>query len=150
TGDNSVISLADNHRIFQVCFELIGPCGSSSTVSITGNPTSVEIAGIYDNQNDYIFDSEITNGAITIMCETEMSKCTVNGTTNANWFGESNGAVSATVMPAAGLTNCMCVWKNSQGTVVKSSANLSDCSLANAAAGVYTLELICSGNVECS
>src|SRR5690606_41475931 len=65
----------------------------SSTVSITGNPTSVEIAGIYDNQNDYIFDSEITNGAITIMCETEMSKCTVNGTTNANCFGESNGAV---------------------------------------------------------
>ena len=151
TGDNSVVSLADGHKIFQICFELIGPCNSTSAVSITSTPRVIEINGIYNNENDYAFESEITNGAITITCEVDppMSKCEVNSTTNANCFGESNGSVNATVMAGTGLTNCMCVWKNSQGSVVKSSANLSDCSLANAAAGNYTLELICNGTVAC-
>jgi hypothetical protein len=149
TGDNSVISLADNHRIFQICFELIGDCNTSSDVMITNNPRVIEINGIFDNQNDFSFDSEITNGLINITCG-GASVCTVTGTTNTSCFGAANGGATATVTPATGLTNCMCVWKNSQGAIVKSSANLSDCNLANVAAGSYTLELICSNNVECS
>jgi large repetitive protein len=44
----------------------------------------------------------------------------------------------------------MCVWKNSAGVVIKSTANLADCNLANVAAGSYTLELICSGTQQCT
>ena len=149
TGDNSVVTLANNHKIFQICFELIGPCDATSAVQITSNPRVIEINGIFNNQNDFVFSNEVTNGAITITCA-GTSTCQVNATTNATCFGASNGGATATVTPAQGQTNCMCVWKNSQGSTVKSSTNLSDCNLANVPAGAYTLELICSGSQQCT
>lgn len=149
SGDNSVVTLANNHKIFQVCFELIGACDATSAVQITNNPRVIEINGIFDNQNDFAFSNEVTNGAITITCGAT-STCQVTNTTNASCFGATDGGATATVTPAQGQTNCMCVWKNSQGAIVKSSTNLSDCNLTNVAAGTYTLELICSGTQQCT
>ncbi|MFZ1704085.1 MAG: gliding motility-associated C-terminal domain-containing protein [Saprospiraceae bacterium] len=150
TGDNSVTSVPNGHKIFQVCFKLIGDCDAVVPVQITGTPLKIEINGIYDGQNDYEFDSEITNGQITINCPMGTSTCVVNAISAVSCFGGSNGTVTATVTPAPALTNCMCVWKNSQGAIIKSSANLSDCNLTNVAAGAYKLELICNNAVQCT
>ncbi|MBK6782468.1 MAG: gliding motility-associated C-terminal domain-containing protein [Saprospiraceae bacterium] len=149
TGDNSVVSVPDNHKIFQICFELIGDCDTKSAVQIVGTPLAIEVVGISGNNNDFEFDTEITNGEISIKCPTT-GTCTINSVTNVSCFGGNNGAVSATVTPASGSTNCMCVWKNSQGVIIKSSANLSDCNLANVASGSYTLELICNSQSQCT
>lgn len=144
-----LITLPNNHKIFQICFRLIGDCPITAPVQITGMPRQIEVNGTYDGVNDYEFGTEITNGAITIACG-DPSVCNINSTTNTSCFGSTDGAVSATVTPAQGLTNCMCVWKNSAGVVIKSTANLADCNLANVAAGSYTLELICSGTQQCT
>lgn len=142
-----LVTLPNGHKIFQVCFRLIGDCGVTTPVQITGMPREIEVIGNYGGINDYEFDTEITNGAISITCP---GMCEINGTTNTSCFGSADGAVSATVTPAQGSTNCMCVWKNSAGVVIKSTANLADCNLANVAAGAYTLELICSGTQQCT
>ncbi len=144
-----LITLPNNHKIFQICFRLIGDCPITSPVQITGMPRQIEVNGTYDGVNDYEFGTEITNGAITIACG-DPSVCNINSTTNTSCFGSTDGSVSATVTPAQGSTNCMCVWKNSAGVVIKSTANLADCNLANVAAGSYTLELICSGTQQCT
>jgi hypothetical protein len=150
TGDNSVVSVPDNHKIFQICFELIGDCDTKSAVQIVGTPLAIEVVGISGSNNDFEFDTEITNGEITIKCPDDEGTCTINSVTNVSCFGGNNGAVSATVTPATGSTNCMCVWKNSQGVIIKSSANLSDCNLANVVAGAYKLELICNSITQCT
>ena len=43
TGDNSVVSVPDNHKIFQICFELIGDCDTKSAVQIVGTPLAIEV-----------------------------------------------------------------------------------------------------------
>jgi gliding motility-associated-like protein len=144
-----LVTLPDGQKIFQVCFRLIGDCNITAPVQITSMPREIEVVGTYNGTNDFEFDTEITNGAITITCG-DTSVCNINSTTNTSCFGSADGAVSATVTPAQGLTNCMCVWKNSSGVVIKSTANLADCNLANVAAGSYTLELICSGTQQCT
>jgi gliding motility-associated-like protein len=144
-----LVTLPNGHKIFQICFRLVGDCIITVPVQITSTPREIEVVGTYDGENDYEFGTEITNGAITITCG-DPSICNINSTTNTSCFGSADGAVSATVTPAQGLTNCMCVWKNSAGVVIKSTANLADCNLANVAAGSYTLELICSGTQQCT
>lgn len=144
-----LVTLPNGHKIFQICFRLVGDCIITVPVQITSTPREIEVVGTYDGENDYEFGTEVTNGAITITCG-DPSICNINSTTNTSCFGSADGAVSATVTPAQGLTNCMCVWKNSAGVVIKSTANLADCNLANVAAGSYTLELICSGTQQCT
>jgi len=148
TGDNSVVSLPNGHKIYQVCFDLIGECGQNSVVTIGNVPLVIEINGDYNNNPDYQFQSTIVPGGITIVC-TGVT-CEIVSKTNVTCNGGADGSIVSNVAVPSGTTGCMCVWKNNAGTILKTSANLNDCNLVNQPAGQYTLEVICNGNVECS
>lgn len=150
TGNNSVITLNNGHRIYQVCFELTGSCDMDADVNIIDQtPLKLEITGDYQGNTSYIFPVEITKGTITIECS-PTGECTILGKTPVTCNGGSDGAVTARVVGPSNSTGCMCVWKNSAGTAVYSSADLSKCDLTGQKAGNYTLELVCNGVVLCS
>jgi len=150
TGNNSVITLNNGQRIYQVCFELTGNCDMTSDVNILDQtPLKLEITGDYQGNTSYIFPVEVTKGSITIECS-PTGECTILGKTPVTCNGGSDGAITAKVVGPSNSTGCMCVWKNSAGTAVYSSADLSKCDLSAQKAGNYSLELVCNGVVLCS
>lgn len=64
--DNNLNSLNDGDVLFEVCFDAVGPLGSSTPVDITDNPVDIEFFG---NGVTYSVGNGLTlnNGSITIL-----------------------------------------------------------------------------------
>ena len=49
TPDNPAVTLPDSTVMFQICYNIIGPCESESLVEFSGNPTPVEITNTIED-----------------------------------------------------------------------------------------------------
>lgn len=135
------VTLADNSKIFQVCFKGIGSCTTMPTSALTFVP---EIVVGDKNGENLPFTTE--NGSIKINACGGGGSCSVVSVKNVSCAGGNDGGVNVTV---SGATNdCNCVWKKG-GTVFQTNP-VSNCNLVGATAGTYTMELTCSGNVICT
>ncbi len=141
------ITKPDGHKIFQICFKLIGPCDSTAAVNIPG-PT--EVVG----DNSVIVPSSTVAGSIKITCDTVVvisPVCTLGVVTTVKCNGGSDGSVALSVTGTGTSTGCNCLWKNAAGTIVKASGPVSGgCNLTGVSAGTYTYEVSCGGIIKCT
>ena len=136
------VSKAANHKIFNVCFRLIGACDATSAITFT-NP--IEVVGLPGPE---AVPHQTVPGAVTINCSVTPPVCTVTGSTNPSCNGATDGSINLTVTNAD--PNCDCIWKRADGTIIKNNKVTAGCNLPNVGAGTYTFELICNGTLACS
>jgi len=142
----NAVTRADNARIFQVCFELIGDCDAVVPVMML-NPSDItgQVGGAPAN-----VPSTVTNGNITITCTPPPTvTCTTGTISNVDCNGGNNGSIIMAVTGAG--ADCACQWLNATGGVVKPSGPVSaGCNLTGVGAGTYTFQVICSGVIGCT
>ncbi|MFT4533886.1 MAG: gliding motility-associated-like protein [Saprospiraceae bacterium] len=133
-NDNVGVDLADNSKIFSLCFDLVGECNESSDVQIVSQgTTNIEIV---DGNTDEIENVSIDQGSILISC---VDPCNVITTVNT-CAGSLNGSVTVNVQDG-----CNYSWTNSSGAVVATTKNL-----INVGVGVYELTVTCDGVISCT
>ena len=136
-NDNVGVDLADDSKIFSLCFDLVGECDESSAVEIVSQgSTDIQIA---DGNTNEITNISIDQGSIFINCPTGGGDCALLNTVNT-CAGTLGG--SATVNVDQG---CDYSWTNSAGAVVATTQNL-----LGVGVGVYTLNVTCSGSITCT
>ncbi len=137
------VTLADDARIFNVCFRVLGKCADQATANISFVPSIV----VGDAEGKAL-PFQTTAGSIkTNACGNGggTGTCTLVSVKNVSCNAGTDGGINVTVTPTAG---CNCVWK--QGNTVIQTNPATNCNLVNARAGTYTLELTCNGVVSCS
>jgi gliding motility-associated-like protein len=135
------VTLADDTRIFNVCFKVLGKCADQGTANINFVPSIV-----VGNEAGAALPFQTTAGSIrTNACGGGPGTCTLVSVKNVSCAGGNDGGINVTVSPTEG---CNCVWKK-DGAVVQTNP-ATNCNLTSATAGNYILELTCNGVVSCS
>ncbi len=137
TPNGNCISEDDNTKIFELCFDLIGDCGNTSTIQIKDLEISNETVEV---------SSEAMDGSIEITC-TDTCEIEEVRVDDVQCFGENTGniIVSLTIDPDSG---CECVWTLPGGQEI--TRDLDDCNLTSVGAGSYSLRIDnCSDNSSC-
>jgi gliding motility-associated-like protein len=135
------VTVADDTKIFNVCFKVLGKCADQGTATINFVPTIV-----VGNAVGAALPFQTTAGSIkTNACGGGSGTCTLVSVKNVSCRGGNDGGINVTVNPTAG---CNCVWKKDGVTVQTNPAT--NCNLVNATAGNYTLELTCNGVISCT
>jgi gliding motility-associated-like protein len=132
---NFGIDLADDTEIFSMCFDVIGPCDSSSEVDIVskGN-TNIQIV---DGNTNEISNVSINAGSVSVECTVDCSVVSVDKT--------CIGAQGGNVIVDVPTDNCTFSWANSAGAEVATTKNL-----LGVAAGTYILTVTCDGAEVCT
>ncbi|MEM9820290.1 MAG: gliding motility-associated C-terminal domain-containing protein, partial [Bacteroidota bacterium] len=95
-------TLNDGDVAFEVCFDVVGPLGSASPVSITGNLTSIEVATSGMNNQVAV---TINNGAVNVITGNIALDFTSCSSTQAASIG------SFTVTPNGGIAPYSYTWE---------------------------------------
>ena len=133
---NTGFNLADDTDIFSMCFDVIGPCDSSSAVDLVSKgSTDIEIL----DGNTMPIPYSVNAGSITVDCVVEPTCDIVN--IDKTCVGTLGGNVTVDVP----TTNCTYSWANSSGTEVSTDKNL-----LGVAAGTYILTVTCDGAETCT
>lgn len=128
----------DGTSLYKVCFDAIGDCESSSTVSVEPNNGSSIIVGTEVNGMSVPIPASsisLTSGNVDVTCPTQCSVINTQGSC------ENAQSGSITVNVPAGSN---CTWTNAAGQVVGN-----DCNLFGVAPGTYTLSVSGAGG-ECT
>ncbi len=137
---NNGFNLPDGTQIFSMCFDVVGPCESSSVVDIVskGN-TDIQIV---DGNLEEIPNVSINPGSVTVSdCETGGVDCNIVSI-DKTCAGMSGGNVIVEIIPS---TNCTYSWANSAGAEVSTDQNL-----LGVPAGTYILTTTCDGEEACT
>jgi gliding motility-associated-like protein len=135
-NDNVGVNLADNSKIFTLCFDLVGECDESSPVEIVSQgSTNIEII---DGNTNEITNVSVDQGSITISC-VDPPDCEILNVVNT-CAGANNGSITVEVP-----TGCNYSWTNSSGAEIATTANLT-----GVGEGAYELTVICNGMETCS
>ncbi|MBC7885313.1 MAG: gliding motility-associated C-terminal domain-containing protein [Saprospiraceae bacterium] len=141
TSPSNPISKPNGHKIFQICFKVLGPCPSTSDILMPG-PT--EVVG----DGSIVLPSTTIPGAISCIVGDPDPECTTGAIVSVDCNGGSNGSIAMTVVDAT--TDCTCLWKLGN-TIVKAAGPVAaGCNLTGVPAGTYTFELSCGGVIECT
>jgi gliding motility-associated-like protein len=151
-SNNNPVDRADGSKIFQICFQILGPCPSSAPIRILKN----EVTALVNNEAVEV-PSSTTNGMISCTGSVDMPviTCTPGGVTNVTCNGLTNGSAPLSISGTL-LNQCEIQW-SSNGNIVKPYAPISSgTNLTNVGAGIYMYSVrwtvdnsitLCSGNV---
>lgn len=142
-SNGSAITKANGHVIFNICFELLCPGTSNHTATITV-PGPTEIVGSVSGGPGSV-PGTVTGNTISITCPQDSGNvtCTTGAITHVSCNGGSNGSAAMTVTGAG--SDCVFQWKLN-GTIVSTGlVSTGNLNLANAKAGSYTFDVLCSG-----
>lgn len=135
---NEGVSLADDTKIYSLCFDLVGECDSSSPVQIVSQgSTNIEVI---DGNVEEVTNVSINQGSLTISCG-GVTECMISNI-DRPCAGTLSGNVIVEVDPSAG---CTYSWANSAGTEIATTRNL-----LGVGAGTYILTVSCDGEEVCS
>lgn len=137
------VTKANNHKIFQLCFRLIGACDATSPLNFVD---VIEFIGTGPSALPH----QTVAGSVRVKCDCAPNPpvCTLGTITNPTCNGDTNGSINMSVTNAD--NNCDCIWKRADGTVIKNNKVTAGCNLTGVGAGTYTFELVCNGNVLCT
>lgn len=141
-SNGSAITKTNGHVIFNICFELLCPSNSDyvATISVPG-PT--EIVGTVSGSPGNVTGT-VTGNTISVKCGTPLDPtCTTGTITHVSCNGGSNGAAAMTVQNAG--ADCVFQWKLNSTIVSTGLVSTGNLNLANAKAGNYTFDVLCSG-----
>ncbi len=143
------VTVPDGTEIFQICFEGVGPCadeGSSSVNIVDVSQFNIEITQLVGN-NPTPIAYVINPGMVTIApCP---AGCDFVSKEDVDCNGENTGSIIVNV-DSGSSTDCNCVWYKDGSTTPFMTLNAPNCNLINVGAGVYRMEMVCGGEVECS
>jgi len=98
------ITIADGETAFEVCFDVVGPLGSSTPVAINGSLTPIEIAGIGNGMNNQV-GAIFNNGSVNVISGNIALDFTSCSSTQAASIG------SFTVSPSGGVAPYNYTWE---------------------------------------
>lgn len=139
-------TVANNDRLFQVCFDLVGDCanGPTSNVSVVG-VSGFNLEAIVNGQNIGITTS---NGSISINPCTNTHSCELVSVNQPECAG-GEGSIEINVEAD---NTCQCNWYEvGNNTPIQTNPANTSCNLNNITAGDYRFELTDSqGAVVCT
>ncbi len=146
TWDNlNPATLADDAKLFQVCFDVIGDCENTPTSAVTFESTTSSAIEFSDPAG-MALPFTVDNGSVSVLdCG---HTCNIGGVTQPSCPGD-NGSISVSVDAD---DTCECNWYLNGGTTsIQTTPGNGDCNLSSVAAGNYTFELTdASGTVVCT
>ena len=148
TWDNlNPVTLDDDDKLFQVCFDIVGSCENTPTSPVTFEST-VSSAIEFSNPAGMAIPFEVTNGSVSILPCVEEHSCNFQSVTQPMCAGD-NGSIAVTVDADA---TCECNWYlNGGSTSIQTTPGNGNCNLNDVGAGNYTFELSdASGAVVCT
>ena len=132
---NAGIDVADNTVIFQMCFDILGDCGDSSSIDLGSNgSTQVEIG---DGSSNPIDNYLLNSGTLDVVCPEPCEIISIDQ--------PCAGAFDGNVTVNAPTTGCTYSWTDSQGNEVSTDQNL-----LGVSAGTYFLTVTCGGEETCT
>ena len=143
----AALSVPDGTVIFEICFDGIGDCNGVSLVDF------IDVADLDVEFNQIIGGSPVTiehvvnAGNATIFCPMVVPTCDITGTVDVLCNGDNTGSIQVNVMNAS---DCDCVWYKDGSTTPFMTQSAPNCNLTNVGAGMYRLDIVCDGEVECS
>ncbi len=134
---NFGINLADDTQIYSMCFDVIGPCESSSVVDLVAKgSTQIEI--LDGNTNTIPLSNVLINaGSVAVQCTVECEIVSIDRS--------CSGAQGGNVIVDVPTENCTYSWANSSGVEVSTDRNL-----LGVGADTYILTVICDGAEVCT
>ncbi len=148
TWDNlNPATLANDAKLFQVCFDIIGDCASTPTSPVTFESTATSDIE-FSNPDGMSIDFTLTNGSVTVLPCVEEHSCSLSGVTQPSCAGDT-GSIAVSVDAD---NTCECNWYlNGGSTSIQTTPGNGNCNLSSVGAGNYTFELSdASGAVVCT
>ena len=136
----TALTLDDGSVIYQVCFDAIGDCETSSDVSIlpNGGASTIIVSEVAGGTSSNLSEERIlvTDGSVNITCPVDCEAINIVGACP----GQASGSVTVNV--PAGNT---CTWTNASGTTVSG-----DCNLLGVEPGIYSLAVTSGSTTICN
>ncbi|MEM6963583.1 MAG: gliding motility-associated C-terminal domain-containing protein [Bacteroidota bacterium] len=145
SGSANAITLADGTAIFEVCFNIVGPIGSSTPVVIDGNPTIIDVFDV----NNTPLGLVVNNGSVTVVNQGAFDIAVTGQDASCN--GDMDGSFTLTVNGTGGGTPPYSVnWSEvgnptNNGSITSIPAN-GTVSQPGLGAGTYALVITDSNN----
>ena len=128
-------TVPDQTVIVELCFDVLAPNGTSSTIEFCDTPTDIEVADV----NNQALTPGFGNGTVTIEANTGCAAVAITGAvTDVDCNGESTGSVA--VSASGGDGNFAYSW----------STGASTSTIDNLAAGTYTVTVTSCGGAGTS
>lgn len=124
------VTVPDNTVIFEICFEGVGDCDSTTDLMFTNDPPiNIEIS----NSNNEVLPYALINSEITVVCNCGITLNTLN---EPDCNGDENGSINISV--GGGSGSYTITWYNDLG-IIQGPGSTQD--IFTIGAGTYTVEV---------
>jgi len=128
------IDLPDGTVLFTICYDVVGPCNSTTPISFIGDPVPIEIAASGPS-GDAVIPFQLVEGTVNVTfgCPPSGGVSITPSSTNVDCNGASTGSISLAL--SGGTAPYTCMW----ATLGTTTDNNGICVQNNLSAGTYSV-----------